>query len=211
MKVFDASKIKDLEVVATLKIDGVRGIKNADGWLSRAGKPLYNLPDMPDGEYEIYLGHFKNSISACRTHDGLPISPMCLFELFPNIDPRLMIGRVYTSQLPELFNTALLDGYEGLVVHTTKGPFKIKQKLTFDCTVVAMQPGTGKHTGKMGALIIDLHGVTFKVGTGFTDIQRAEFNNPKIIGQIIEIEGMELTELGRVRHPRFIRIREDLG
>jgi DNA ligase-1 len=87
---------------------------------------------------------------------------------------------------------------------------KMKQKLTFDCRVIDIQPGTGKHTGRMGALIIDLDGVTFKVGTGFTDIQRAELYRLDIIGQIIEVEGMELTELGRVRHPRFIRVREDL-
>ena len=51
----------------SLKIDGVQAIRENDGWLSRQGKPLYNLPDMPDGTYEVFLGSWEASVSAART------------------------------------------------------------------------------------------------------------------------------------------------
>ena len=49
-------------------------------------------------------------------------------------------------------------------------------------------------------------------GTGFTDKDRTTLWNTRdsLIGKIVEVEAMEMTVAGKFRHPRFIRIREDL-
>jgi len=53
----------------TIKIDGVRALLTEGVWLSRAGKPLYNLPE-PDedmaGDFEVYCGGFKETIERVR-------------------------------------------------------------------------------------------------------------------------------------------------
>lgn len=62
----------------TLKIDGVRAlfVTGQDGdtrdglWMSRACKPLYNLPPWSMGmprDCEVYLGNFRDTIRATRT------------------------------------------------------------------------------------------------------------------------------------------------
>lgn len=213
MKVWD-NKISDKycnEIVyVTRKIDGVNATKSDYGWLSRAGKPLYNLPDMPNGTYEVFLGDFKKTISACRTRIGKQIDPKDVYMLSPFIDPQLVIGELLGKEIKEVFHNAIAEGYEGLVIHANGIAHKLKQKLTFDCIVNGIQEGTGKHKDRMGALIVILDGVQFKVGTGFTDKLREEFNDHSIIGKIIEVEAMEQLPSGKLRHPRFIRIREDL-
>jgi hypothetical protein len=183
----------------TLKIDGVRAHRENGVWLSRTGKPLYNLPDMPDGIYEVYLGDWASSVSACRTINGDPVDTDNLYMLYPHLDDRLYLGILIYELPPEI-----PEGIEGFVIHTADGMYKVKHKYTYDVEVTGIQPGTGKYAGKMGALLTPMG----KVGTGFTDSDR-ELLNKDIIGKIIEVECMELTENGLFRHPRFVRVRED--
>jgi hypothetical protein len=190
------------------KIDGVR-VHIVDGVaMSRADKPLHNLPRIPDGVYEIFLGSWEKSVSACRTMDGEQIDTECLYQLQP-VDNRLVIG-VYENPTAEKIKRemarALADGYEGLVLCNviTGELVKVKNKETHDVHVTDIQPGTGKHTGRMGALLTSMG----KVGTGFTDAQREAFNNIPL-GTVIEVECMSLTPAGKFRHPRFVRVRED--
>lgn len=213
MKVYSIDSISDELVVATYKIDGVKGIKSGNKWVSRAGNDLYNLPlDVDDGEYEIYLGDFKSSISAVKTHGAEIIDRQYLYSLSPVIDKRLEIGIVPKNELDWYMKQALKNGYEGLVVRGISSDewFKIKNVLTFDVEVIDIIEGTGRNIGRLGAFLVKLGDVEFKVGTGFNDKQRIEYYNNSIIGKIIEITGMELFESGRVRHPRFNRLREDL-
>jgi hypothetical protein len=200
---------KDLMVEVSYKIDGVKAIKTKDGWLSRAGKPLYNLPKADDGVYEVFLGEFKSTISAVKTYDGELIHKDCLYMLEPKLDDRLFIDLVPSEEVKPIFNGALAMGYEGLVVKDTRGLFKLKNHLTFDCVLVGLQEGNGKYTGKLGALIVKLEDAFFKVGTGLTDQDRLDLMALKF-GTIIEVEGMELLPSGKLRHPRFIRVRDDL-
>jgi ATP-dependent DNA ligase len=71
--------------------------------------------------------------------------------------------------------------------------------------ITGLQAGLGKHQGKLGAFLTDMG----KVGTGLTDHERVLYNTPDMIGQIIEVECMELTDDGKFRHPRFVRLRFD--
>lgn len=210
MKLYKPGKHE--EYLASYKIDGVRGIKNSDGWVSRAGKPLYNLPlDVEDGEYEIFLGDFKTSISACRTHEGTPIHKINLYRLLPAVDFRLRIKVISDDEVNDHFKTALVLGYEGLVLEAPGFKlYKVKNIITYDVEIIDIIEGTKKNTGKLGAFVVQLDKARFRVGTGLTDKERKEYFTKDMIGKIIEVSGMELTTLGKLRHPRFIRLREDL-
>ncbi len=211
MKVFNGTE--DKTVYVSLKIDGVRAIRKNGTWTSRANKPLYNLPETyPDGEYEVYLGNFKDSISAVKTHNGAQIKPHNIYRLLPNVEPTLVLGFMSPDNLPMIFKAVRAKGYEGLVVKDSKGLFKIKDMITLDVEVVGKTKGTGQYTGLVGALIVRTEeGVEFKVGSGLTKQNRLDFSiNEFPMGKLIEVEGMELLPSGKLRHPRFVRIREDL-
>jgi len=87
---------------------------------------------------------------------------------------------------------------------------KMKGEIDGKATVREIQPGVGKHVGRMGALVVDCFTtptqcVQFKVGTGFTDEQR-EAEYP--VGTVIRWRAMELTKDGIPRCPVFVCIDE---
>ena len=202
---------------STIKIDGVRGIWDGTTWLSRTGKPLYNIPPAPaPGDYEIYLGSHKQTIIATRTQypDATTpkIEPEHLYQLAPTLDSRLRHADHSTltaEQILYIRDAYCVKGFEGLVIRTATKWHKVKMLYTMDVVINDAIIGKGKHAGKLGAVITDLG----KVGTGFDDRERAEFwsmhQQGELVGKVIEVYCMELTEDDKFRHPRFIRLRED--
>lgn len=210
---------KDLKGVwnVTIKIDGVRALWNGKEWVSRNGKPLYNLPHqmlIPKvaNDVEVYCGGFKATIERVRakTKDR-PIEVDQLFSLDP-IDRRLVLPAL-TDPIAEtiisLMNTVISQGFEGLVLRQGDTWLKVKPTETFDVPVTDMLAGTGKHDGRMGALMTPMG----KVGTGFSDAEREEWWKHRFErtkgDTIIEVECMKLTDDGKFRHPRFVRTRPD--
>src|SRR5262245_35905020 len=62
--------------------------------------------------------------------------------------------------------------YEPRRSHTL---LKVKTFHDAEAKVVDHAPGTGKHKGRLGALVVELHGgIRFNVGTGFSDAEREE-------------------------------------
>jgi len=108
-------------------------------------------------------------------------------------------------------------GAEGLMLRQPGSPYqggrswtllKVKSFWDAEAKVIGHQEGTGKHMGRLGAVMAQLpSGVTFKVGTGFTDQQR---ENPPAIGSLITFRYQELTNAGVPRFPSFIGERIDL-
>lgn len=192
----------------TYKIDGVRVLVKDGVATSRTGKPLYNVPPLLDGDYECYLGTFKKTISALKTHEGELIHYDWFYSIADPIDYRLRIydhGDCTIKYIKRELKEALAKGLEGLVLRKGDEWLKVKPVETHDLEVIGYQEGQGKHEGRMGALLTDRG----KVGTGFTDVERVEFTEDYIVGKIIEVAGMQLTESGKIRHPRFIRLRLD--
>lgn len=194
--------------IVSYKIDGVRAHNTPDGPVSRAGKPLYNLTMPKSIEVaEIYGGTWEETISMVRTQVGAPVPKSAIYSLRPKLDKRLVVGeyKIITPQEVEnLFIFAKASGYEGLIIESEGLLYKVKGTETYDVPVTAVQEGTGRNLGRMGALMTPMG----KVGGGFTDAQR-ELYYTNIIGKIIEVECMELTPDGKFRHPRFVRLRED--
>ena len=129
----------------------------------------------------------------------------------------------------ESFAEAIIaKGGEGAVVREPNAPYerkrsknalKYKKFKDAECEVMAINAGTGKYAGLMGSVTCKSlgaagsnpdeqipHGVKFKVGSGFSDAQRA---NPPKIGSIITYKYQNLTEKGLPRFPIFLRVRED--
>lgn len=216
-KPWDGKDLKGKWTV-TRKIDGARMLRDAEGNpVSRAGKPLYNLSkvskDITDAE--IYKDNWETSMSLVRTkNNGTDVDPSFVYSLDP-LDPRLYVGELENPTAYDL-NLLLLgavdSGDEGLIIRQGERWLKVKPKDTADVYITGYQAGTGKHTGKMGALLTSKG----KVGTGFSDVDRAWWQLMYdlhgliwLTKQLIEVEYMELTPAGKFRHPRFIRVRDD--
>lgn len=204
-KTYKGEVLYNVEI--TLKVDGVQAQRQEDGSItSRKGKPLYNI-SMSHSVAEIYTGSWEDSVSRVRTIRGTPIEEKYIFSLYP-IDQRLSLGKrdkLTYEEVERLFKKAQEAGYEGLVLRADSGWYKVKQQETYDVVVKGVIEGTGKYIGKLGAVYTDKG----KVGTGFTDKQRADLFNKSFIGTTIEVESMGLTPSGKFRHPRFLRERFD--
>ena len=205
--------------LVTLKIDGVRAIwHDEQGWLSRANKPLYNIPpwrqDRPR-DCEVFVGTFRDTIRATRTKflkgDTPSILPRHMYGLEP-LDPRLHWGTL-TNPTPDDILAQLQRandlGYEGLVLRQRDDWIKIKPEETHDVAITGYGEGKGKHLGRLGYV------TTAKgdVGSGFTDTEReilwAEAKAERLVGQVIEVSCMQFTPDGQFRHPFFVRMRPD--
>ena len=119
-------------------------------------------------------------------------------------------------------------GGEGAVVREPNAPYerkrsknalKYKKFKDAECEVTAVNAGTGKFAGLMGSVTCKAlsaadsnsdeqiaSGVKFKIGSGFSDRDRA---NPPKIGSIITYKYQNLTSKGVPRFPVFLRVRED--
>lgn len=196
------------------KIDGVRALFTDAGVFSRNGKPLYNMQQLHKsgirGDFEVYLGDFKSSIQATRSKNkAIKISKKNLYSLDP-LDSRLDCGSIEDPTKAEVnmfLAWAVESGHEGLMLRQGKVWIKVKPFLSYDVPVLQIIEGSGKHKGRLGAVMTTMG----KVGTGFTDAERSFFYEwaDNFVGKTIEVKCMELTEDGLFRHPVFMRIRED--
>lgn len=197
----------------TVKLDGVRALIEGGTALSRNSKPLYNLEHIPDGDYEVYLGSWEESVSAVRTREGSPVELGDLYSLYP-IDERLILENSVDSPTADYINGLLEQqvhsGKEGLVLRQGDKWLKVKPTYSYDVKLEDVVEGKGRNVGRLGAFVTSRG----NVGTGLTDYQRTTFWNGWKSGSIkpgdlIEVECMELTKEGKFRHPRFVRFRWD--
>ncbi|HCM1516439.1 TPA: ATP-dependent DNA ligase [Vibrio parahaemolyticus] len=202
----------------TYKIDGVRALKNEDGQIvSRNGKPLYNLDHLKDviEDAEIYLGSWEDTISAVRSLTNKPVPRECVYSLQPDsYDKRLFVCQLTSpssTTIDALLQKAIGSGYEGLVLrkYNSTNWLKVKPIETYDVVITGFTSGTGRNSERLGALITPMG----KVSSGLTDELREVIwnNQEEYLGQMIEVEAMELTKNGKFRHPRLVRFRPDKG
>lgn len=84
---------------------------------------------------------------------------------------------------------------------------KVKSFYDAEARVLEHQAGTGRHKGRMGALVVQLaDGTKFKVGTGFSDAER---NAPPAIGSLITFRYQELSDGGVPRFPSYVGLRTE--
>jgi DNA ligase 1 len=85
---------------------------------------------------------------------------------------------------------------------------KVKSFFDAEALVIEHLPGTGRHLGRLGALLVELpDGVRFSVGTGFSDKER---KSPPPLKSIITFRYQELSEAGVPRFPSYVCVRDDV-
>ncbi|MGY1424131.1 DNA ligase [Lysobacter sp. A289] len=118
------------------------------------------------------------------------------------------------GELDERFDAVVAAGGEGLMLHHRLAKYafgrsddllKYKPYQDAEALVVGHTDGRGKYAGMLGALIVERpDGLRFRIGSGFTDAQRAE---PPPVGSHVTYRYNGLTSNGVPRFARFLHIR----
>ena len=116
--------------------------------------------------------------------------------------------------------------YEGIMIKRLDAPYECKRNdfwlkwkptITVDLKVVALEEGTGRNLGRLGALVCngvdDGKEITVNVGSGLSDADRQDFwdNKDTVIGHVVEVQADAVTQnqdgTYSLRFPRFLRFR----
>lgn len=128
------------------------------------------------------------------------------------------------NQARDIFDELLSQGEEGIILKNLSSPWedkrakhqiKFKGELECDLVVVDWVEGTGKNTGRLGALVLQSSDgvVNVNVGTGFTDEHRDTIDR-SVIGKVVAIKYNSRIEdkktgIESLFLPVFIEIRDD--
>jgi DNA ligase-1 len=185
------------------------------------------LVEFKDGE--SIMGQ-KRRINFLKNFENIFADSGCI-TIVPHIEVDLdtLVGEIeykdYNKQMIE-------QGYEGIMLKDPDALYvckrdvawlKMKPFIEVSLTVTAVEEGTGKNEGRLGALVCegvdDGKQILVNVGSGLTDDQRIEFwdayqIDPKsMVGQIVEVRADAATQsqdsenIWSLRFPRFLRFR----
>ncbi len=121
------------------------------------------------------------------------------------------------AQLQALLAATVRAGGEGLMLRRGDSPYrpgersddllKLKPHQDAEATVIGHLPGQGRHAGRMGALVVRTpDGVTFRLGTGFSDAER---DAPPPPGSVVTYRYRGLHPGGAPRFASYLRVRRD--
>ena len=148
-------------------------------------------------------------------------------DIIPQLEVDLD-SAVGEMQFKQYNKDAIEAGFEGIMIKDIDAHYVCKRNVAWlkqkpfievSLAVVAVEEGTGKNLGRLGALICegedDGKKIRVNVGSGLTDSQRDEFwaDQQDLLGQIVEIRADAATinqdseELYSLRFPRFLRFR----
>lgn len=86
---------------------------------------------------------------------------------------------------------------------------KVKNYQDSEAVVVGHLPGTGRNTGRLGSLLVELDdGRQCKIGGGFSDAER---ESPPPVGAVITFKYYGKYQSGLPKFPSFLRVRLDQG
>ncbi len=118
--------------------------------------------------------------------------------------------------LMEQLDQVVANGGEGLMLHEGNSLYragrsddvlKVKRYQDAEAVVVGHTEGNGKYEGQLGALIVERKdGRRFKLGTGFSDDERA---SPPNVGATVTYKHFGYTVTGLPRFASFMRVRSD--
>jgi len=124
------------------------------------------------------------------------------------------------NKIKEMHDVYVAEGYEGAMIKDLDAPYKfgrgfevmkLKNFHDVDLNIVRLLEGTGRHSGKLGSVVVVYNGVEVQVGSGFSDsLREAIWNDSSsFIGRIIEVRYQEVTPDGSLRFPTFVCFRND--
>jgi len=132
---------------------------------------------------------------------------------------RVHVDPIY-SEIKSMHDEYITLGYEGAMIKDLESPYifgrgyetmKMKEFNDADLAIINTIEGTGKHSGKLGSVVVCFNGVDVQVGSGFSDDLRQQIWNDRerFIGKIIEVRYQEVTPDGSLRFPTFSCFRND--
>lgn len=149
-------------------------------------------------------------------------------ETLPEDGPVKILPVLYSgtdqSKIPELLEQMVREDKEGLMVNLDvpykrkrhNGILKVKRFYTMDLPITACEEGSGRLQGTLGAFVLDYKGNEVRVGSGFTDEQRADFwsHRDEMVGTLCEVKYKEIssdknTGAESLQFPVFISLRTD--
>lgn len=120
------------------------------------------------------------------------------------------------ADLQALLDKTVKLGGEGLMLHRGASLYRSERNgdlLKFkpyddaEARVIEWLPGKGRHTGRLGALLVETpEGRRFKLGGGFTDAQR---DNPPAVGAWVTYRYNGANVSGLPRFARFLHVRPE--
>jgi len=133
--------------------------------------------------------------------------------------PHHKVEKPSIAYLLQLTDKLVAKGWEGLMLKLGNAPYepgkrtyywiKFKKFYTLDLLVVDVVPST-KRPNEIQALLVKYKDQYVKVSGLPYEYRRRWFEHPEeIIGKIVEVKFLEVTKDGKLRHPTFIRVRED--
>jgi DNA ligase-1 len=181
----------------------------------------------------VPLVEFKagQSVMAQRRRSNLLKSFKNLFDQMGHIDiipQREFNLDVFTDEIEfRDYNKEMVNaGFEGIMIKDPEAKYECKRSTSWlkqkpfievSLEVTAVEEGTGRNVGKLGALVCegvdDDKRIVVNVGSGFTDSNRSEYweSNDAVIGQVVEVRADAITQnqdgTYSLRFPRFLRFR----
>ena len=173
------------------------------------------------------------SVLGQKRRSNLLRSMKAVFEKVGSIDiiPQIEVDldtAVGEMQFKQYNKDAIEAGFEGIMIKDVDAEYVCKRHVSWlkqkpfievSLTIVAVEEGTGKNEGRMGAIICegedDGKKIAVNVGSGFTDDQRTDFwaSREDILGQVVEVRADAATrsqdseDVWSLRFPRFLRFR----
>lgn len=125
------------------------------------------------------------------------------------------------EEVQEAYKEQRKEGREGVMVKQMNQPWvakrshawmKVKPVETYEIVVIGVKPGKGKYKGTLGALIYEYEGKECST-SGMSDKERYEWwklhKKGLLAGRMAEVRSAGVTKHGALRHPRFVRFRDD--
>ncbi len=141
------------------------------------------------------------------------------FDLHPNPYVTIVEHEICrdAKHLQQKLSDIEAQGGEGLILRRPQSPYtvgrsrdilKVKTYRDADAVVIGYRPGKGRHTGRLGALLVELpNGIQFAIGSGLTDAER---DNLPPIGSTIKFKHHGFTKAGKPRFASFLRARKEM-
>ena len=166
-----------------------------------------------DRSAKVYYWHKANA-------DALPNVTVVGHEL---VDLDTEEGQ---TRYKEINAKAVAGGYEGIMIKDPEAGYECKRSVAWlklkpfievSLEVVAVEEGTGRNIGKLGALVCegddDGKRIMVNVGSGFSDDNRNDYwvSRKEVIGKIVEVRADAVTQNQdgsySLRFPRFLHFR----
>ena len=137
----------------------------------------------------------------------------------------LYAGKYDEKRIKMIHDRIVEAGGEGVMINVADAPYeckrtsnllKVKIMYTMDLKIIGFEEGLvgTKFDGTLGALVVDYKGYSVKVGSGFSEEDRAYFwnNQDELLGRVIEVQCFEETQDAdgnlSLRFPVYVQLRE---